>query len=183
MSISPPPGYDRVVEDLAIEHRKAAALRALMAAGTDATPALRRGLLHDNPVVRARCCVVLDHFLDEECVPELMANLTHEHPAVRNWALHALACDRCKEGECRPAENDVVPIALRMLAEDPSRRVRVTAAHMLGPSVHRHPAVAAALEAARDDDVDPNVRKVAGWYAPGGSIFRRLTPKPLRVAR
>ncbi len=95
-----------------------------MAAGAECTPALRSGLRHPNPVVRARCCVVLDHFLDASALPELIANLDHENEHVRRWALHALECDRCKEGECRPGEDDVVPIALRMLAEDPSRRVR-----------------------------------------------------------
>ena len=46
-------------------------------------------------------------------------NLDHPEGMVRAWALHALACDRCKEGECRLGEDDVVPIALRMLREDP----------------------------------------------------------------
>ena len=172
--------YDVVVEQLAIKHRAQAALRGLMAAGPAATSAVRRGLLHDDPVVRVRCCMVLDHHLDEAALPELMANLTHPEGHVRAWALHALACDRCKEGACRPGEDDVVPIALRMLKHDRSRKVRTMAAQMLGPAVHRRPDVGLALEEARDSDSHPVVRKVAGWYAPGGPVYRRVAPKPPR---
>jgi HEAT repeat protein len=172
--------YDRVVEELGVKHRARAAQRALMAAGSEATPALRRGLRHEDAEVRIRCCMVLDHHLDEAAVPELMANLAHENAGVRAWALHALACDRCKEGACRPGEDDVVPIALRMLEEDRSRRVRQMAAGLLGPAVHRRGDVASALERARDHDPHPVVRKVAGWYAPGGPIYARLAPKPVR---
>ena len=127
--------------------------------------------------------MVLDHHLDDAAVPELMLNLAHEEGGVRAWALHALACDRCKEGACRPGEDDVVPIAIRMLREDPSREVRTMAAHMLGPAVHRRREVAAALEQAGDSDSHPVVRKVASWYAPGGPIYRRLAPKPPRRTR
>jgi HEAT repeat protein len=121
----------------------------------------------------------LDHHLDEAAVPELLANLDHPEGQVRAWALHALACDRCKEGDCRPGEEQSVPLALRMLREDRSRRVRTMAAHLLGPAAHRREDVAQALAEARDQDSHPVVRKVAGWYAPGGPIYRRLTPKHL----
>jgi HEAT repeat protein len=170
--------FDRWVEDLAVKHRERAAFRALMAAGMAATPAVRRGLLHREPVVRARCCDVLDHFMDADALPELMANLTHADERVRGRALHALACDKCKEGACRPGEEDVLPIAIRMLQEDGSRFVRSQAAGLVGPAVHRSAEACQALERARDGDPDPLVRKIAGWYAPGGSIYRRVRPKP-----
>lgn len=75
--------YERVVEDLAVKHRVKDALRQLMAAGPLATSALRRGLRHGDPAVRVGCCKVLDHFLDDAAIPELMANLTHEDESVR----------------------------------------------------------------------------------------------------
>jgi HEAT repeat protein len=130
--------------------------------------------------VRVGCCRILDHFLDEDALPDLMANLSNENDEVRGWALHALACDRCKEGACRPAEDEVTPIALRMLRDDPSRRVREKAAALLGAAVHRRPEIAEALLAARKGDSHPMVRKVAGWYAPGGPIYKRLEPKQRR---
>jgi len=169
--------YERWVEDLAVEHRAQGALRQLMAAGSSATPALRRGLRHSDPAVRVGCCKVLDHFLDDAALPELIDNLTHDHEWVRAWALHALACDRCKEGECRPGEDDVLPLAVRMLREDPSRAVRQMAAGMVGPSVHRSEEARRALEQAHAHDPHPVVRKIAGWYVPGGPRYRRLLSK------
>jgi hypothetical protein len=179
--------WDRLVEDLGVDHRAKDALRQLMFAGSLATRALRRGLRHDHAEVRVGCCRVLDHHLDEAAIPELIANLTHENAEVRTWAMHALACDRCKEGACRPGEDDVLPIALRMLRDDPSRAVRKEAAQLLGRSAHRRSDVCRALELARENDPDPLVRKVARWYTPGGTIYRRMVPgtagKPLRKPR
>lgn len=108
-----------------------------MEAGPLAADALRWGLHHKDPAVRVGCCVVLDHYLDERALPDLTANLDHPNEEVRAWALHALACDRCKEGECRPEEENTMPIALKMLRDDQSRRVRAQAVHMLGPSAGR----------------------------------------------
>jgi HEAT repeat protein len=162
------------VTNLAVAHRAKQALRNLMAAGPEATPALRWGLRHEDPVVRAGCCVVLDHFLDEATLPELLANLDHRDERVRSWALHALACDRCKEGTCRPAEDDVVPVAIRMLHADPSRRVRVQAVHLLGLIAHRRVDALEAVLRARNTDPDANTRKVASRYIPSGAVYERL---------
>jgi hypothetical protein len=170
--------YRRLVEDLAIKHRAQESERRLMAAGSLALSALREGLSHPEPAVRVGCCRVLDHHMDESVVPELIENLRHEDEMVRTWALHALACERCKEGTCRPGEDQVIPIAVQMLIEDESRRVRAMAAGMIGPSVHRHPQVLSALEYAREHDPHPVVRNIARWYTPGGPIYKRLTPKP-----
>lgn len=171
--------YDRVVDELGIEHRAKAAMRSLIAAGTRATPAVRRGLGHADPRVRARCCDVLDHFLEADAIPELMENLRHSDAGVRARAMHALACDRCKEGACRPAEDEVISAAIRLLSKDPDRFVRKAAIEALGPAVHRGREALDAVVAAHDADPDPLVRKVAGWYCPGGSIYQRLRPRPL----
>jgi HEAT repeats len=173
--------YRRFVEDLAVKHRAKESLRRLMAAGSLATPAVREGLHHPEPAVRIGCCQVLDYFMDEDALPELLENLHHKDELVRAWAMHALACDQCKEGTCRPGEDEVLPIAAHMLIHDESRRVRQMAAGVLGPSVHRRPDVLRALEYARDHDPHPVVRKIAGWYTPGGPIYKRLIPKPSRV--
>jgi hypothetical protein len=173
--------YRRFVEDLAIGHRSQEAMRRLMAAGSLATPVVREGLRHPEPAVRVGCCKILDHFMDENALPELMENLYHEDEMVRAWALHALACDRCKEGTCRPGEAQVVPIAIQMLLEDKSHRVREMAAGLLGPSVHRQPEILPALEWVRAHDPHPNVRKIASWYTSGGPRYKRLMPKPSRA--
>jgi len=173
--------YARDVEYLGVEHRAADALRRLMAAGMQATPVVRQGLQHPNPAVRVGCCKVLDHFLDEAALPELIENLAHPDEEVRSWALHTLACDKCKEGACRPGEEDVIPRAVEMLLNDESRRVRQMAAGLLGPAVHRRPDVLAALEQARQHDPHPVVRKIASWFTPGGPRYQRLRPKPVRT--
>lgn len=175
--------YDEFVSDLRVRHREKAALRALMAAGPLATPALRRGLHHSEPAVRVGCCKVLDHYMDEAAIPELIENLDHPHAGVRAWAMHALACDRCKEGACRPGEEQVIPIATRMLTGDEDRHVRQMAAGLLGPAVHRRDDVLRALEHSARNDPHPAVRKVAGWFIPGGPRYLRLAPKPVRRPR
>jgi len=164
--------YRAVVAELATE-RWQDALAQLMDAGNEATAAVREGLLHDDPKVRMRCCMVLDHHLDEAALPELIANLDNPNGRVRAWALHALACDRCKEGECRPGEEDTIPIALRLLRTDRSRRVRTMAASLLGTVAPRLPEVAHALERTRDEDPHAVVRMVASWYAPGGRNYEK----------
>ena len=75
--------FDHLVSHLGVEHRSKKALRRLMAAGSAATPSLRRGLRHPDPSVRVGCCKVLDHFLDEDALPELIDNLNHEDETVR----------------------------------------------------------------------------------------------------
>jgi HEAT repeat protein len=174
---SGPEDYRRLVADLAVRHRASQALRRLMAAGSAATAAVREGLRHPDPAVRIGCCKVLDHYLDEAALPELIENLGHTDEMVRGWAMHALACDKCKEGVCRPGEDQVLPIAVRMLLHDESRRVRQMAAGLVGPSVHRSADALQALLYAREHDPHPVVRKIARWYTPGGPIYNRLAPR------
>lgn len=174
--------FDGLVEDLAVNRRRAAE-RRLKEAGLAATSAVRRGLPYDDPRVRQSCCVVLDHFLDEEALPELVANLEHPAPSVRAWALHALACDRCKEGSCRPAENEVMPKAIRLLVEDTSEYVRAQAIGLVAPAVHRRPEVLPVIEHVRLNDPAPTVRKIASWWVPGGPRYERTKPRTPRKPR
>jgi HEAT repeat protein len=153
-----------------------------MRAGAGATPAVRAGLAHPDPTVRVGCCQVLDHFLDDDAVPELIENMSHPDPQVRSWAVHALACDRCKEGACRPGEGQFLADAIRMLSDDPARIVRQQAAALVGLAVHRDPAALAAIERAHRHDPHPVVRKIAGWFVPGGPRYEAIRPKPVRVA-
>jgi HEAT repeat protein len=157
------------IEMLASPHRRKAAIRKLMAAGPAGTPVVRQGLQHKDPEVRIACCVVLDHFMDDAALPELKANVTHPHPGVRSMAIHALACDRCKEGACRPGEDDVIPLVINALLSDENRGVRQQSAGLLGPSVLRNTEAMTAIKKAHRDDPHPAVRKVAGWWVPGGA--------------
>jgi hypothetical protein len=71
-----------------------------------------------------------------EVLPDLIAMLHDPEPAVRRTTLHTLACDRCKEGACRPVEAEVLPEALRLLFEDANAHVRAMAIELVGLYVH-----------------------------------------------
>ena len=167
---------ETLVEQLGTPHRHKYALQRLMRLGGVALEAVRAGLRHDNPAVRIGCCKFLDHHMDDAALPALIENLSHPEPQVRIWSIHALACDRCKEGSCRPGEDDVIPHAAAMLRSDTNRKAREMAAGMLGPSVHRSRIARDAIAEAAESDPDPVVRKIAGWWIPGGSRFEKTRP-------
>jgi HEAT repeat protein len=149
----------------------------LLGSGEAALPAIRNGLQDTNADVRMYCAKVLDHLVDEDSYPVLVAMLDDPDDRVRWDTLHALACDRCKETTCRPDKADVLPRAVQMLRGDPSRHVRAIAVEVVGRWVHTDQTAVDALLAARDGDPEPSVRKKAGWYAPGGTIHRKTQPK------
>ena len=127
--------------------------------------AVRRGLGHPDPRVRAACAQILDHFLDDAALTDIVDCLHDDNSRVRVWALHTLGCDRCKEGSCRPGEATFLPEAIRMLREDPNPHVRTVAATTLGKSAARRRSdVADALAIARDGDPDREVRKAAARF-------------------
>lgn len=138
-------------------------------------PVMRRGLRHANADVRYYCCQYLDRFLEPDSLVDLIPMLDDGDCRVRMSALHTLACDRCKEGDCRPEEAAVLPRALALLANDPDRHVRAMAIEVVGQFTHGNSFAAAALVAAMKSDSSPAVRKKAAWYAPGGAIYRRTT--------
>jgi HEAT repeat protein len=165
--------YTHLLEELSVPYRATGAYRRFLAAGSDALPSVRAGLRHANADVRYHCCRFLDRFLSAEIVADLVGMLDDPDPRVRNTTLHTLACDRCKEGDCRPEEKEVLPRALALLAHDPDRHVRAMAIEVVGQFAHANPAAADALETAAKADSAPTVRKKAAWYAPGGAIYRR----------
>ena len=172
-----------LIHQLGVRHRATAAYRALFSMGFAVVPAAREGLRHAHADVRYHCLRLLDHFLVPEALSELLGLLGDPAPRVRWAALHTLACDRCKEGSCRPGEAEVLPEALRLLHEDGSGQVRAMAIEVVGQYVHTNPLAARALLEARTNDPSPTVRKKAGWYAPGGPIHLRTAPRPTRKAR
>ena len=169
--------HQKIVEELAFPYKAAGAYRALLDLGTQALPAVRGGLRHDSPDVRLHCCRFLDRYLSPDTLSDLMGMLNDGDERVRCSALHTLACDRCKQGTCRPAEADVLPKAMNLLARDPNAHVRAMAIEVVGQFVHSNARAAAAISAARHGDENPTVRKKAGWYAPEGPIHRRTKPK------
>jgi HEAT repeat protein len=153
----------------------------LVLSGDAALPAVRAGRASPKADVRRWCTKALDHLADTVSFPLLLDRLADPDPQVRIEALHALACDRCKHNSCRPDAASALPHAIRLLQEDPDRHVRAGAVELVGRWVHSHPSAADALVQARDHDNASSVRKVAGWYAPGGTIFRKTARRPSRA--
>lgn len=166
-----------LIEDLALPYRAASAYRTLCGLGVSALPAVRAGLRHDNPDVRFHCCRFLDRYLSPETLFDLLSMLTDADKRVRCSALHTLACDRCKEGNCNPEEGQVLPGAMTLLASDPDAHVRAMAIEVIGRFVHTNVLASAAISTALRDDPSSVVRKKAGWYAPGGAIHKRTKPR------
>ncbi len=124
-------------------------------------PAVRRGLQHPKAIVRRLCVAILDHLLDEESVPDLVAALDDDDPTVRARALHALACDACKQNDCRPAEDLFVPRAVEFLRGHPDADLRAAAIDALGKVAQRRPDALAALADAVEHDTDAGLRNMA----------------------
>lgn len=165
--------FDGLVRHLGDRVRVKQALRHLVAGGAAALPAVRSGLTHPSGDVRMYCARALDQLVDANAWPTLIAMLDDPDPRVRVHTLHAIACDRCKQDVCEPAKGEVLPRALAILRDDPFHHVRAMAIEVVGRWAHEDAGAAAALEAARDADPKPMVRKKAGWYAPGGVIFEK----------
>jgi HEAT repeat protein len=156
--------FDGWVRLLGSDAYRQRARRHLMRSGAPALPALRSGLRDDDPVVRRVCASILDHLVDEASLPDLVAALDDPDPAVLRRALHALACDACKENECRPDDELFVPRAIELLGH-PDAEVRAGAIDALGKVAERtrdprSPAVEA-LAAAEASDRDAGLRNMA----------------------
>ena len=100
-----PFGYERmamlpleeVVEALGIAHLSRAAFWRLVAVGTEAAAAVKRGLRSENAAVRRGCCEFLDLYWDDEAASEIVALVADPDAEVRWMAAHALTCERCKK--------------------------------------------------------------------------------------
>jgi HEAT repeat protein len=152
-----PNDFDGWVSQLGYSSCRQRARIHLLLSGSPALPALRRGLRHPKAIVRRQCVRIFDQLVDEESLPELIDALDDDDSGVRARALHALACDRCKQNDCRPAEDVWVPRAIDLLRHaDPDQRA--AAIDALGKVAARRPDVAAVLRAAAETDKDKGLR-------------------------
>ena len=169
--------YDAWVRQLADPARSQRAFWHLVLSGDRSLPAVRAGLTSSDDDVRRLCTRALDHLVDADSFPTLIAMLDDPDPRVRVEALHALACDRCKGNECRPDAVDVLPRSIRLLQTDPDAQVRARACEVVGRWVHDRDDALKALTLARDTDPSSAVRKKASWFAPGGPIFTKTASR------
>jgi HEAT repeat protein len=153
--------FDGWVDELAHSRHRQAARHHLLAAGERAVPAVRRGLLHADAEVRRICVNMLDRLVDDDSVPDLVAALDDPDPQVARRALHALACDACKQNECRPGDDLFVPRAIE-LTNDPDPDLRAGAIDALGKAAQRGSIDAIdALESAAIHDRNRDLREMA----------------------
>ncbi|MEU9125368.1 HEAT repeat domain-containing protein [Streptomyces sp. NPDC048506] len=171
---------EALVSCLSDPQRAVAAYHELLRRGEGAVGALRIGLHHKNPAVREGCCRLLDHLVDPDSMDDLIAMADDPDARVRISAFHALACDRCKGDTCAPGPDRVLQPALQHLASDPDPHVRSTAAELVGKFAHTDARAIAALRASHTQDPSPAVRKKAGWFTPGGTIYQRTAPRSPR---
>ena len=147
--------FDGWVGLLGVDASRQRAKRHLLRSGSATLQALRRGLRHEQAIVRRSCAVILDHLVDEAALPDLVAALDDPSSEVLKSALHALACDACKENECRPGDDLFVPRAIELL-DHPDPAVRVSAIDALGKVAQRtgDPTSPAAVALARAQEAD-----------------------------
>jgi HEAT repeat protein len=161
MRHSPAPSdFDGWVAQLGHASLRSRAKQHLLISGPAALPALRRGVHHNKAIVRRQCVNLLDHLLDEDSLAVLIAAIDDADPAVAGRALHALACDKCKQGACRPGEATWVPRAITLLGH-PNPDLRAAAIDALGKVADHRPDVAAALSLASRTDSDSGLRGMA----------------------
>jgi HEAT repeat protein len=112
-------------------------------------------------MVRRVCVSILDQLVDAASLPDLVAALDDPDTEVCRRALHALACEQCKQGECRPGDELFVPRALELLRDHPDADIRAGAADALGRIAYRRPDALAAVRAAASNDPHAGVRNMA----------------------
>jgi hypothetical protein len=168
---------EALVSYLGDSQRAVAAYHELLRRNKGAVGAIRTGLHHEDPAIREGCCRLLDHLVDIDSMGQLIAMADDPDARVRIAAFHALACDRCKGDTCAPGAGKVLEPALRHLASDPDAHVRAMAAELVGKFVHTDGRAVTALETAHAEDPSPVVRKKAGWFTPGGTIYKRTAPR------
>jgi HEAT repeat protein len=153
--------FDGWVDRLAKPTERQRARSHLLRCGPLAVPAVRRGLHHADPLVRASCAKLLDKLADDESVADLVAALDDPDPLVVRLALHSLACDECKEGECRRGDEVFVPRAMELLRTSEETTVRIGAIDALAQAARRNPALVDELLELFDRERDPGLRNLA----------------------
>lgn len=118
-------------------------------------------------MVRRLCVSLLDQLVDDDGLPDLVAALDDDDAGVVRRALHALACDQCKQNACTPGDELFVPRALGLVREHPDVDVRAGAIDALGKAAGRRAAVADLLADAGAGERDPRLRSMLRGRIPG----------------
>ncbi|HUU33952.1 MAG TPA: HEAT repeat domain-containing protein [Vicinamibacterales bacterium] len=142
---------EELIAEFADGGNRMAAFLALYARGATALPAVRTGLQHANWHIRHWSAILADNFADAETLQALVPLLRDPRTEVRVWAVHSLACERCKDG-ANPV--DAIPLLLDRIEQDAHIKVRRQAVAMLAHHRTPDPRVLPVFEKilAQDDD-------------------------------
>jgi HEAT repeat protein len=162
-----------LLDDLATPYKARTAFWRLLERGRAVLPTIVSGLCDARADVRYHCCRLLDQLVTPEGLGALLDRLDDPDPRVRGAALHALTCDKCKEGVCLPTDGPMLDRAMAMMAADPNGHVRAMAIEAVARSAIDHPDALAAIVRTAASDPNPTVRKKAKWFVPGGPVFER----------
>ncbi len=166
------PDSRELVARLGSKDERAAAWKELLSLGLSARDAVREGLGHANWEVRRWCAIWLDNYADTESLHALIPLLRDPKSKVRLFAVHSLACDRCKAGE-NPI--DVVPLLIERIRQDESIRVRRHAVMLLAFQ-HAHPDLQGFFQELLDTETDAKLHKHAGF---GLMLCREKAGRPI----
>ena len=126
-------------------------------AGVDAAIA---GLSDPDPRVRYGAADFMDHHADEDCAEKLREMALHDPvPYVRDVALHALGCQRCKP---EPLAVDTLDITILRAKTEESWKKRRGAVWTLAQR-NMDPGVKETLQYVAENDPDPRVVEAARW--------------------
>ena len=164
--------FTALVEQLAASDRRDDAWKRLNELGPAARSAVFEGLGHGNWEVRRWCAIWFDRNPDPEALEAMKPLLRDPKSQVRMFALHTLACDRCKAGE---SPIDAVPLLMERIRDDESIRVRRHAVMMLAFQ-HAHPDLEAFFQELLDTETDAKLHKFAGF---GLVLCREKAGKPI----
>jgi hypothetical protein len=148
-----------LVEQLGITGERDGAWRRLNELGPGARNAVLEGLGHANWEVRRWCALWFDRHPEPEALEAMKPLLRDPKSQVRMFALHTLACDRCKPGE---SVSDVVPLLIERIRQDESIRVRRHAVMMLAFQ-HAHADLEGFFKQLLDTETDAKLHKHAGF--------------------
>src|SRR5215469_12572619 len=123
-------------------------------------------LSHPDPALRRICLFLLDHYANDASSGIFRRALRDPVAAVRESALHGLACERCRHEDI--CVTDVVTDLVEILASDPNVEVRHKTVAALARFSDRDSRAGEAIARAAHHDPDPAIRYVARAVAGSG---------------
>jgi HEAT repeat protein len=149
---------EELVAEFANGQNRMPAFLALYSRGAEVLPAVRQGLQHANWHIRHWSAILADNFADDETLRALTPLLHDPRAEVRVWAVHSLACERCKNG---PNPVDAIPLLLERIERDPNIKVRRQAVAMLAYHRSPDPRVLPILKKIVSEEADQKLRRHA----------------------